>query len=116
MSEKDYWIIWACYIGSSLVFILMWWIFTQPLKSAWLKVFLRMPTFALLLSPIRIPEYDFVLDKVYAPAIAVFAIDFIGGYSQKTFKTLPYLMAMVSTAWIVGFLYIYTFSSPKKSD
>lgn len=114
MIENDYLLAWAVYLGSSLVFLLLWWLMTAGIGIRWLQLCLRLPPFALLLTPLHIPMHSMGAEQVYAPAIAAIAIDLLAGHDRQALQTVPYLTLSVFFLMGVGFLYLYCFPEKRK--
>ncbi len=111
--DQDFLFAWLVYLGASLVFLLIWYLLTKPIPFRWVRVFLRLPAIAILLTPLHIPIHNMQSDQVYAPAVASFGIDLVAGHTAQAMNVLPYLATAVGISLIFGFLYLYCFPERK---
>ena len=73
MSSAEYYSIWFLYLASSAVAVAGFWWLTQFIKHKTVKLLLRLPVIAIVLTPAQTSDVSFL----YAPAIASAALEFI---------------------------------------
>jgi hypothetical protein len=100
MTANEYFLAWAIYTGAGFFVIMFWCWLTSPLKSITLRLLLRLPALAILLTPI-----PHVLDKsLYVPAVAAVAFDIISKDSMATSSDVMILIAAVIASLLLALL------------
>lgn len=98
MSSNEYFLAWTIYMVSSFFVVIFWCWVTSPLKSLMLRLFLRFPVVAILLTPI-----PHVADpSLYVPVVAAVAFDFIGKNAEALSSDMMTLLAAVLVSFIIA--------------
>ena len=98
MSSNEYFLAWMVY-GLSCFFVTIFWFWMTSLFSSMVvKLFLRLPVMALLLTPM-----PHALDQsLYVPAIAAVAFDFIGKDSLRLSEDIMTLLTGVLASLVLA--------------
>ncbi len=113
MIDQEFLSAWLVYLGASFTFLLFWWLITRGVSQAWIRMVLRMPAVALLLTPLHMPLHNMPSEYIYSPAIAAFSIDLLAGHTKQALYILPYLVTSVAVCLLFGLLYLYCFPHRK---
>ena len=100
MSSNEYFLAWSIYIGSSFFVLIFWCWVTSSVKSLTLRLLLRLPAVAILLTPItHIADHS-----LYVPALAAVAFNIIGKDSTALANDASILIAAVMVSLFVALL------------
>ncbi len=98
MSSNEYFLAWTVYLVSSFFVVMFWCWVTSLFKSLTLRLVLRLPVMAVLLTPI-----PHLLDpSLYVPAVAAVAFDFIGKNPEAMSSDVMTLLAAVIASLIIA--------------
>jgi hypothetical protein len=100
MSSNEYFLAWSIYIGSSFFVLIFWCWVTSPIKSLTLRLLLRLPALAILLTPIQhIADHS-----LYVPTVAAVAFNLIAKDSTALANDASILIAAVAVSLFVALL------------
>jgi hypothetical protein len=98
MSSNEYFLAWTIYMVSSFFVVMFWCWVTSPLKSLVVRLLLRLPIVAILLTPI-----PHIADpSLYVPVVAAVAFDFIGKNPEALSADVMTLLAAIIVSLIIA--------------
>lgn len=100
MSSNEYFLAWTIYMVASFFVIIFWCWVTSPLKSLTLRLLLRLPVLAILLTPIPNPADP----SLYVPAVAAVAFELISKNAEAMSSDVMALLAAVLVSIMIALL------------
>ena len=103
MSSNEYFLAWSIYAVASFFVIIFWFWATSIFSSVLMRLLLRLPVMAILLTPI-----PHVLDpSLYVPVVAAVAFDFISKDSLALSEDLMTLVMAVFLSVVLAFVLVF---------